>query len=479
MATQAILLSLPYISLQPSISQVISDITHPSSQIGAEDCWISCYRSAGPSKEDESESVHGKIRISQADEDSNEDIEIQARGEIQLEMINQSQFRASCETLSIPQTTLHLPSPLHNAPSTSRSLSSTSEDTPAPCFLTIQTRGGIDHFVLSSDGRRIAIGSKDGQCRVVEIVRFEEQDGKTRLRKGKETALRGHVGDITRVEFFPSNEVVLTASSDMSLRVFSAIDGSNPRHLQGHTKRVTGLHILTSQDGQHKGREILSSSLDGTLKLWDVSTGPNTRTWRLSKPISSLLVMIEEGEAVTSNVLDGKFAMCGHADGEISILSLASSTGELEISSSSPLTTLKTASTSSIESIAFQPKKRLVAVGARNGIVTLFKLPSSPLSQISQVELAPIVSWRRTEGSSINSLKWSQKGGGYSLLVASSDGLPYRASVTIEEGGEVEVRVVEEFVGLDCDACTCIDEDGEGRVWTSGGTGDGSIRVYE
>ena len=89
MATQAVLLSLPYISLQPSISQVISDISHPQSQIGAEDCWISCYRSAGLTEEEPARSVHGKIRISQADEDSNDGIEIEARGEIKVELINQ------------------------------------------------------------------------------------------------------------------------------------------------------------------------------------------------------------------------------------------------------------------------------------------------------------------------------------------------------------------------------------------------------
>lgn len=72
--------------------------------------------------------------------------------------------------------------------------------------------------------------------------------------KGKETALRGHVGDLTDAAFvsqplhhayrykpvtdfgrcvhfvaqFPSNEVVLTASSDMTLRVFSALASPFP-----------------------------------------------------------------------------------------------------------------------------------------------------------------------------------------------------------------------------------------------------------
>lgn len=269
----------------------------------------------------------------------------------------------------------------------------------------------------------------------------------------------------------------LPATSSYSHPLSHTQDGSSPRHLQGHVKRVTGLHILTSSDGSHKGREVLSSSLDGTLNLWDVSQGSCTRTWRLSKPISSLRVISEAG-GETSNVLEGKFACCGHSDGEVSILSLSSSADDLtSSSSSSTLTTLKTGSTSSIESIAYESQKRFVAVGARNGIVTIFQLPPSTLSQLSQVQFDPVAKWRRTEGSSINSLKWSK--GGESLLVAGSDGLPYRASIGIRDDGELDIGVKEEFVGLDCDACTEIEEDGEGRVWTSGGNGDGSIRVYE
>jgi WD40 repeat protein len=158
----------------------------------------------------------------------------------------QSDFTVACPRLDIPPTPVLLPAPSLNADSSaSTSANSASQEAPAPSLLRLSVRGGIECFALSGDERRVIVAGRDGQARVVEVVRFEagaNAKGK-RLGKGKETALRGHLGDLTAAEFvrsvalssldslrssrfvrmqFPSNEVVLTASSDMTLRVFSA-----------------------------------------------------------------------------------------------------------------------------------------------------------------------------------------------------------------------------------------------------------------
>ncbi|GAA5912476.1 Rpn14p [Sporobolomyces salmoneus] len=479
--------TLPYIALQPSTSSVFADIANPQGSIAAENVWISFYSAEG-------KSLHGKIRVMESDDVDEGGVEVRVQeGDFEVKLVNSSTLEVSCDSLSIPATRLLLPSTLSNSP-TSSSSSSTSEELPSPSFYSLSS-GPIECFALSPDGRRLVLGSRDGQCRVVEVVKFVEGNGKERLRKGKEVALRGHVGDITCVEFFPSNEVVLTASTDMSLRVFSVSDGSSPRRLLGHTKRITSTHILLGGT-HHKGREILSASLDGTIKLWDLSTGENTKTWTLSQPISKMEV-ISTMSPTEENVLEGRFAFCGHPNGTVSLVSLSPSSDTLDSSSLSvsatPITLFKTSHSSSIESMSYDPIKRLLATGTRNGSITLFRLPSNcRLDQLSQVEIDPLCTWKRTEGSSIRSVRWDQDGGGKSLLVASSDGLPYRASIELdpdtdtEKGSEeveekVRVRVLEEFVGLNCDPATGIlgQEGGSGRVWVSGGMGDGSLRAYE
>lgn len=111
-------------------------------------------------------------------------------------------FIVSCPSLSIPPTPVLLPTPALNTskPSSSYSTNSTSREAPAPALLNFPVRGGIDCFALSSDGKRVVLGGRDGQARAVEIVRYEAGSG-TKLGKGKETALRGHKGDLTAVEF--------------------------------------------------------------------------------------------------------------------------------------------------------------------------------------------------------------------------------------------------------------------------------------
>ncbi|GAA6010955.1 hypothetical protein JCM11491_005880 [Sporobolomyces phaffii] len=474
-------LPLPYIVLQPSTSQVLSDVGTAATDVAVEDVWISFYRTTPDPDGPQHESLHGRARISETDHPGEVEVRVQ-KGDFVVEQdSDRNVLRASCKPLSIPPTDLVLPSRKSNVTPISRKNASSSEEVPAPSFYSPSNgKDGVECFAISNDRRRIVVGSRDGQCKVVEIVEVEE-NGLQKRTKGKEVALRGHVGDITSVQFFPSNEVVLTASSDMSLRVFSTIDGSCPRHLQGHTKRVTGTHILVEGE-QHKGREILSSSQDGTIRLWDLATGQEMRRWTLAHPISTLLVISPGRSIPNANVLEGKFAICGHPNGSSSLISLtaASTANSAPSLITQALATFRSSvDASSVETLAFDRGTRLLAVGSRSGLVSLFPLPSCPLAQIPNTEIDAVRTWKRTEGSSVNQVCWSERDGHLSLLVAGSDGLPYRASIEHEEGSNaVHVRVLEEFVGLNCDSCSAISET-EDAVWTSGGLGDGSIRVYD
>lgn len=80
----------------------------------------------------------------------------------------------------------------------------------------------------------------------------------------KRTPLKGHVGDIRSAQFFPSGQVVITAASDMTIRLFS-LAGINARTFRGHKRAVTSTRILS------RGKRFLSASMDGTLKVWDVA----------------------------------------------------------------------------------------------------------------------------------------------------------------------------------------------------------------
>lgn len=128
----------------------------------------------------------------------------------------QSEFNVACSELSIPSTTVLFPSPDCNTlllptTSTSSAINPTTQELPPPSFYRLPARGrrgAIETFAESGDGRRIVVGGVDGIASVVELVEqvvVKPSAGaaarRTRVVKGKETALRGHVGDLTDAAF--------------------------------------------------------------------------------------------------------------------------------------------------------------------------------------------------------------------------------------------------------------------------------------
>ncbi|XP_075227025.1 proteasomal ATPase-associated factor 1-like isoform X2 [Lycorma delicatula] len=75
--------------------------------------------------------------------------------------------------------------------------------------------------------------------------------------------LEGHVGEVYKCKFFPSERVVLTGGGDMQLKIWCAETGRCPVSLKGHRRAVTDFVIIDV------GRNVISVSKDGSAKLWD------------------------------------------------------------------------------------------------------------------------------------------------------------------------------------------------------------------
>jgi len=89
---------------------------------------------------------------------------------------------------------------------------------------------------------------------------FDAQEGEVRRE------FTEHVGEIYRARLFPSGIVGLTTGSDMQLKIWSAKDGKCPVTLKGHTKAVNDTDFL------EKGKNIISCSKDGCLKIWNCAS---------------------------------------------------------------------------------------------------------------------------------------------------------------------------------------------------------------
>lgn len=127
-------------------------------------------------------------------------------------------------------------------------------------------------------------------------------------------------------------------------------------------------------------------------------------------------------------------------------------------------------SSAPINSISYLPQQSLLATGSSKGIITLYDVRSLSSSSL------PLTSFRRNEAG-ISDLAFQYRQQRVGLAIATTDGLPYIASI-IPEGPGIQT----ELVGIDCDPVGNIrvvkgdSDDQEEEVWTA--SDDGIVRRY-
>lgn len=266
---------------------------------------------------------------------------------------------------------------------------------------------------------------------------------------------------------FPSSQVVLSTSSDLSIRIFSALDGSNPRTLTGHTAAVTDAVMVA------RGRHIVTSSNDGTVRLWSVSDSKNIKTWsklaqdgplQVRRRVTKLAILSttwsSEGHAGSSaqpssqGMEDAAFTgrhavVAGLEDGTISVIDLSAT------SSSPPLINAQAGSSrravSALSSRRTTTTKSddtfVIAAGTVDGEVVVYTC-STAFSDLSE-----LCRFKRNSAD-ITALAFPQdssqrKDTLITILVATSDGLPYLASIDAASG---KVDISAEYAGFNIDS---------------------------
>ncbi|KAK4800301.1 hypothetical protein SAY86_020788 [Trapa natans] len=96
---------------------------------------------------------------------------------------------------------------------------------------------------------------------------------------------RGHEGDITDLAVSSNNALVASASNDFVIRVWRLPDGLPISVLRGHTGAVTALAFSPRPTAVY---QLLSSSDDGTCRIWDARNSQFSPRIYVPKPADSV-----------------------------------------------------------------------------------------------------------------------------------------------------------------------------------------------
>jgi len=105
--------------------------------------------------------------------------------------------------------------------------------------------------------------------------------------------LQGHTKGVTALAVLAHNRVI-SGSLDGTLRVWDVATGRTLATLHGHTDGVTALAALT--DGR-----VVSGSLDGTLRVWDVATGRTLTTLHGHTGVVRAVAVLPDGRLVSGS----------------------------------------------------------------------------------------------------------------------------------------------------------------------------------
>ncbi|TFK37257.1 WD40-repeat-containing domain protein [Crucibulum laeve] len=439
---------LPVITAQHTFPEVLKEVQ--DGIIPFESFWVSCYKSGEPS-------VHAKIRAELDDVNRNQVNLVTMEGELETERRDERDYRVSCAPLSITPTRIVTPVQEYTDPERSNP----------------RRPNRIVAFAISPDASRFATGFLDGS--VLLYPTSSAPNPPSLLPQAidttnAKTTSRPHLSSITYLKFFPSSRVLLSAGADFSLCILPADLPPNApvriepaRTLRAHKRSITSTAIIGV------GRNILSSSLDSTIKLWDVPSASVITS--LSTSSAVLCMSIGGRSAVLDSSVNGaepataqdqreapevqsQLVFAGMQNGSFELFDLAL---KKSVHRSPP-------SSSSITAISYSSEHHLLATGSSGGIVSLYD--THDLAQ-------PLNTFLRTQAEVEDVTFIPSRSGdtGVRLAVATADGLPYVASYSPTSGPGVSA----ELIGADCDPVRNVHARGQ-EVWTA--SDDGIVRRY-
>ncbi|KAL5201946.1 hypothetical protein ABZP36_012898 [Zizania latifolia] len=110
---------------------------------------------------------------------------------------------------------------------------------------------------------------------------------------------QGHYFDVNCIAYSPDSQLLATGADDNKVKVWTVSSGFCFITFSEHTNAVTALHFMANN------HSLLSASLDGTIRAWDLFRYRNFRTFTTASPRQFVsLTADQSGEVICAGTLD-------------------------------------------------------------------------------------------------------------------------------------------------------------------------------
>lgn len=121
---------------------------------------------------------------------------------------------------------------------------------------------------------------------------------------------RGHYAAIKAVAFTPDGKYLLTGSRDKSIKLWDVTSGRELRSYLGHSATINDIDV--SDDGKH----FVSSSADMTAILWEISTGKLIKRFKGHKDMMTSVDLSKNGKLLVTAGHDWKAILWDVSSGD-------------------------------------------------------------------------------------------------------------------------------------------------------------------
>ncbi|NET73934.1 MAG: WD40 repeat domain-containing protein, partial [Sphaerospermopsis sp. SIO1G2] len=169
--------------------------------------------------------------------------------------------------------------------------------------------GWVNTVAVTADGELVISGSSDQTVKVWNLKTKEEM-----------FTLSGHDGWVNTVAVTADGELVISGSSDQTIKVWNLNTEEEPLTLSGHSRPVQAVAVTAD------GELVISGSRDQTIKVWSLNTKEELTLRGHSRPVQAVAVTADGKRVISGswdktvkvwNLNTGEeiLTLCGHSEG--------------------------------------------------------------------------------------------------------------------------------------------------------------------